>query len=670
MKTFDGGEGGAGRPLGGLVRSLGVPLAAALALGGQALLARKGASPLLGLIPGTALYLGAAALLLAALARAPRGGSAPEHAAGTRPLPRGLEWTLVGLVLAGGLVLRLHRIDIIPWGLNNDEAINAIETQEIAAGKPFSTFTERGLNRETMFHYLGALSFRSPWLGLNLLRAMPAAFDLQPVVLNDLLVDLVFPLRGAAVAAGVLTILALYLFARDRFGWRVALLAAVFLAVSPWHLLYSRVGERAILAPLFAIAAAGLFLKAMESGRLSHHLAWGAAVGLGCWSYTSFRAIPLAIGAFLLLRWWRGRRAPGGPAGFGGRPLLIAWSVAAALVLAEWLFSRLTLVQFLFRGAYAGLVAPKANFGLNLFHALTMANYVPERYAVIQSDAFISDGMSATYGLIGLEPETLVVAALGTLGILCAAWGARGAWRGGAGPGAAGRRGAACALVLLCGAALLATVGTAGPSLTRMLQNLPWLCLCAALFADHLFASMAALRPPLTAWLGAALVAGLAGGAAAQGYDQYFLRAGRSEQAMQHFGAPQTVMGMFVRALPPERMVYILHTLRVDTLKYLIGDRPDTYLISDPALLDLDAIVKMPRTVTLVVEYSRPFAEPLRYLITRYPLGDMTQVADRRLDPDKIIFFTFTLWKDAQGRPVAPPGAPLFPGVPGGAPPS
>jgi hypothetical protein len=137
---------------------------------------------------------------------------------------------------------------------------------------------------------------------------------------------------------------------------------------------------------------------------------------------------------------------------------------------------------------------------------------------------------------------------------------------------------------------------------------------------------------------------------------------------MQHFGAPQTVMGMFVRALPSERMVYVLHTLRVDTLKYLIGDRPDTYLISDPALLDLDAIIKTPRTVTLVVEYSRPFAEPMRYLITRYPQGDMTQVADRRLDPDKIIFFTFTLWKDAQGRPIAPPGSPPFPGPPGAAP--
>jgi hypothetical protein len=199
-----------------------------------------------------------------------------------------------------------------------------------------------------------------------------------------------------------------------------------------------------------------------------------------------------------------------------------------------------------------------------------------------------------------------------------------------------------------------------------MLLNLPWLCLAAALFADRLFEALAALRRPFTAWIGAAALAALVATAAVQGYAQHFLRAGRSEQAMQHFGAPQTIMGMFVRALPAGRMVYVLHTLRVDTLKYLMGDRPDTYLISDPALLDLDAIIKMPRTVTLVIEYSRPFAEPMRYLITRYALGDVTQVADRRLDPDKIIFFTFTLWKDAEGKPMTPPGSSPPPLSPGG----
>jgi hypothetical protein len=72
----------------------------------------------------------------------------------------------------------------------------------------------------------------------------------------------------------------------------------------------------------------------------------------------------------------------------------------------------------------------------------------------------------------------------------------------------------------------------------------------------------------------------------------------------------------------------------------------------------------MPRSATFVIEFARPFAETMRYLIMRYPLGDATQVADARLDPDKIIFYTYTLWKDETGQPVAPPSA-----YPPGAPP-
>jgi hypothetical protein len=264
--------------------------------------------------------------------------------------------------------------------------------------------------------------------------------------------------------------------------------------------------------------------------------------------------------------------------------------------------------------------------------------------------------MSAVYGLIGLAPETTVVAALSLLGLVYAGW------------RALRRQDAACGLVVLCFVSLLLTVGLAGPSLTRMLVNVPWLCLFAALFARRLFEDVAALRPPLTVWLGALLIAPLLAWSAAQGFGNYFLRAGRSEQAMQHFGSPQTIMGMFVRTLPPDRTVYVLHTLRVDTLRYLIGDRPNVHLVSDPSTLDLDGIIKMPKSATLVIEYARPFAEVMRYLIMRYPLGDATQLADGRLDPDKIIFYTYTLWKDESGHPMpapdaAPPGA-MPPGAP------
>ena len=76
---------------------------------------------------------------------------------------------------------------------------------------------------------------------------------------------MVFPLRAVAIAAGVLTLLALYLFARERFGWPVALVSAAFLAVSPWHILYSRVGERAVLAPLGPFTAGDVLTYTVDA---------------------------------------------------------------------------------------------------------------------------------------------------------------------------------------------------------------------------------------------------------------------------------------------------------------------------------------------------------------------------------------------------------------------
>ena len=654
MTWKDGMRGGGesespGAGVGGLLSHIGVPLAGALALAGQTVLSTE-RGLYLSLGPGAALLGLAMALLIYLLPRRrdiPSAGPEAAAGAGTAPrsLPRGVESAVVAILLLGGLYLRLYRIDLIPWGLNNDEAINALEVRDIAAGKPFATLTERGLNRETMFHYLAAYSYRSSGIQLNLLRAMPAVFGLTPKLLGDQLIDAVFPLRSVSVAAGTLTLLLLYLFARDRFGWPVALLATAFLAVSPWHLLYSRVGERAVLAPLFAVVTIGLFLKALESGRTRDHVGWGVFAGLGFWTYTSFRAIPIALIAFALLRrplGWAGDGAAGPRA---RRAALIALGIAAVLVAALMLLSGLGPVGFVTRGAYAALITPKANFGLNLLASLGMASYYPARYAVIQTDAFISDGISTTYGLIGLAPETTVVAALSILGLVYAAW------------RALRRRDAACGLLVLCYMALLLTVGFAGPSLTRMLLNAPWLCLFAALLAARVFQDVAALRPPLTVWVGAALIGALLAWNCVQGYTNLFLRAGRSEQAMQNFGPTQTIMGMFVRTLPPDQMIYVLHTLRIDTLKYLIGDRPNVHLVSDPSILDLDGVIKGPKTATFVIEFARPFAEAMRYLIMRYPLGDASQVADSRFDPDKVIFYTFTLWKDDKGQAIPPPGA-------------
>lgn len=672
--------------IGRMVNGSGAPVAAALAIAGQFFLANKSGDPWTSLIPGVGLYGLAVAVLLSALLIGRRAGEragSPEGLAAK--LNPGLEWGMVAGVLVIGLFLRVHAIDVIPRGLNNDEAINAIEATDIVAGKPFSTVTERGLHRETMFHYLAAFSYQHPQIALTLVRAMPAVFGLQARLINDPLIDEVFPLRAVSIAVAILTLLALYLFARRWFGWHVALLATLFLAFSPWHLLYSRVGLRSILAPLFAVVATALFLRARESGRLVDHLLWSVVVGLGLWSYTSFRSVPLALAIFFLITLPVGRRKRSdGQPSWSIRLLLIGGMVAGLLLCMIWLFSSLTIGDFLLRGAYATL-PPRASWGANLLHACTMMNYFPSNYAVIQSDAFISDGVSTTFGAIGLEPEAIVTAALATLGLLYAGW--RGLRRGGE---------RACALPVLGVLALLFTAGWTGPSLTRMLLIVPWFCLFAALFAWRVYADIAVLKRPITIWVGGAAVAGMVILACVQGYSNYFLQAGRSKYAMENFGPTQTIMGMFVRTLPQDQPVYVLHTRMVDSLRFLTRDRDNVHLIADPSRVNLAEIAEQPGTISFVIEHARVFAEPMKYLVNRFNLLQSTaSFADGRF-PDAVcieagpdasstlggpcasdaecgaggscqertVFWRSTLWKDASGRPIPPPG--VMPDAPSG----
>jgi hypothetical protein len=665
----------------------GVLLGAVLAFGGQFLISLRGASVLATIVPGIALYASALVLVVLALragrperaeaghvetVASPAWGAVSATAADPeRWLAGRVEWILLAILLVGGGWLRLYRIDIIPWGLNNDEAINCTEANEIAAGRPFETVTawDHGLNRETMFHYLAALSFRNPGAMLNVLRALPVLFGLNPRFINDPMADAIFPLRAVSVAAGTLTLLAIYLFGRATFGRRAALLAAAFLAVSPWHLLYSRTGFRVILAPLFALLTAGLFLRARRTGKMPDHVAWGAALGLGFWTYTSFRAVALAIAAFEAIDLWRARRrGDAEPLQRQATPFLAGVGVSAVFFILIMAFSGMTPMGFLARGAYAA-TPPKSNWGANLFHAVTMTHYFPMDYAVIQSEAFISDGVSAVYGLIGLEPDTLLLAAFATLGLLVAACRAKRTVDAGDDRGSA-----AALLTLLMILMTWLTVGWLGPSLTRMLPILPWLALCAALFAVRLWDDLAAIRRPLTTFAAPIALIAVVSLAAAQGFSNLFLLAGRSERAMQHYGAVQTIMGMFVRTIPRDQDVVVLHTLRVDTLSYLVGNRPNVQFLTDTRHVSLDELTKRPRTITWVVEYARPFAEPLRALMMRFPQGDMSQIADARFDPDNQIFFVFTLWKDdngniipspegGQGMPPPPGGPDIFPGA-------
>ena len=77
-------------------------------------------------------------------------------------------------------------------------------------------------------------------------------------------------IRLPAAIAGVLTVLGLYLLVAELFGDGAGLLAAFLLATSFWHINFSRIGFRAILAPLLLAWSLCLLIKAFRAASRAH----------------------------------------------------------------------------------------------------------------------------------------------------------------------------------------------------------------------------------------------------------------------------------------------------------------------------------------------------------------------------------------------------------------
>jgi len=202
---------------------------------------------------------------------------------------------LLIIILIIASFLRLYNINLIPPGLYPDEAINgnnaleALSTGNFSAlGGPASgwkVFYPENNGREGLFMNIQAifLKFLMPLSGGN-----P-----EP-----------WMLRLPSALFGILTVLGLYFLARELFNKKVALLSSFFLAVSFWHINFSRIGFRAIMSPLFAVLAIYFLLVALRSQKyILNSLLGGIFLGLGFYSYIAFRALPLLAVIIWLIYW-------------------------------------------------------------------------------------------------------------------------------------------------------------------------------------------------------------------------------------------------------------------------------------------------------------------------------------------------------------------------------
>jgi 4-amino-4-deoxy-L-arabinose transferase-like glycosyltransferase len=205
------------------------------------------------------------------------------------------EWLAIFVVLWLAAGLRFAALEQVPPALNVDEAVNGYEAYSLLKtgrdewGNAWPV-TIRAFN-----------DYRRPAI---VYTAIPfvAMFGLTT-----------FAIRATAAAWGLLAVLFTYRLACDMFGRRAGILAGFMLAISPWHLSFSRSGREAAVAIFTILLGVWCVWRWFQSRRRAWLLGAGLAFGLSLYTYNITQAFtPLMLVACGLLfgrELWRERRA-------------------------------------------------------------------------------------------------------------------------------------------------------------------------------------------------------------------------------------------------------------------------------------------------------------------------------------------------------------------------
>lgn len=215
-------------------------------------------------------------------------------------LTRTRAWLFLVLIFAIALGMRFYRIADLPFGLWRDEARHGLIALRILEDPDYRPI------------YVASGRVNMPALGFY-----PFALAFKVWGVHD------WTMRAVTALVGALTVFPLYLFVAHLSRWRhVALLAAVLLAVSSWHVTLSRFSFPSVFEPLFGLLGLWLLLvgvSGMQSAsgqRLVHRmllpLIWillaGMCLGLAVQAYHTGRMVPVVAAVLALLLLWQHRQ--------------------------------------------------------------------------------------------------------------------------------------------------------------------------------------------------------------------------------------------------------------------------------------------------------------------------------------------------------------------------
>ncbi len=226
--------------------------------------------------------------------------------------PLATDVALCALITAAAAALRLAMLGDIPYGVHPDEAQVGLDARRVLEEGWIGVYTHAALGQPTGHAYLTAPSV---WL------------------FGDTAFAMRLPLALVGVAAAPL----LYAFTRIMLGRLEAALASSLLAVSYWHLLYSRVAHWSISYGTVVLAALLFVAIALRTRRAMWFVPAGALLGLGVYTYNVYPIALVAVAVFAALMALRLRATPDFAWWLRGAALMFACAAIVALPFIRYL---------------------------------------------------------------------------------------------------------------------------------------------------------------------------------------------------------------------------------------------------------------------------------------------------------------------------------------------
>jgi 4-amino-4-deoxy-L-arabinose transferase-like glycosyltransferase len=265
----------------------------------------------------------------------------------------------MGALLLVAAALRLPALNSAPPGLQFDETYNAWDALRVVEGaRP--VFLPANAGREPLYTYWQAL-FVALWGPTSI------------------------ALRLASALPGIATVLLLYGFVRllfPREGRELAGLAALCLALSYWHLHFSRYGIRSILIPFWEIPTFAALWLGLRTGDRRCFPACGLGLAAMVWTHPLGRFMPVVVMVSVLHMTWADRQ-------FARRhllELLVVGMVALCLSLPLGYYFWKHPAQFLGHTSEVSVFHPRVHRGdvvrslsLNVLRVLGMFTFLGDR---------------------------------------------------------------------------------------------------------------------------------------------------------------------------------------------------------------------------------------------------------------------------------------------------